>query len=130
VCWVDLATSNAAAAASFYSSLLGWRLTERQVGQGRFSTFARNDSAFASLYQLTREQIERGVPSHWMPYVSVPSADTAAATACALGGQLIVRPQEVAELARICLVADPTGALIGLWQAARPKDGADRSDAV
>lgn len=125
VCWIDLATSDATAAASFYSHLFGWSAAERHVRQGGvdgwFSTLARNGTVFASLYQLTRGQIAGGVPSHWMPYVAVASADVAAAMACARGASLIVEPQDIAGLARICLIEDPTGALIGLWQA--PKRG-------
>jgi predicted enzyme related to lactoylglutathione lyase len=120
LCWVDLATSDTAAAAAFYRGLFGWSATERHVGRGRFSTFARGGEAFASLYQLTRAQIAAGVPSHWLPYVSVRNVDAAAAQAAALGGELIVPPQDVPEIARICLVADPTGAFIGLWQAEPP----------
>ena len=83
VCWIDLATSDATAAASFYSHLFGWSAAERHVRQrgidGRFSTLIRNGTVFASLYQLTRGQIAGGVPSHWMPYVAVASADVALA---------------------------------------------------
>jgi uncharacterized protein len=129
LCWIDLATSDTAAVAAFYAALLGWSTTERHAGRGRFNTFARNGTALASFYQLTREQIEGGVPSHWMPYVAVPSTDAAAAKACALGGQLIVPPQDVADIARICLIADPTGAMMGLWEADRPRSGGDRGDA-
>jgi predicted enzyme related to lactoylglutathione lyase len=129
LCWIDLATTDTAAAGAFYAALLGWSTAERHAGRGRFITFARNGTALASLYQLTREQIAGGVPSHWMPYVAVPSADTAAARACALGGQLIVPPQDVADFARICLIADPTGAMMGLWQADRPCNGGRCSDA-
>lgn len=47
--------------------------------------------------------------------MSVPDVDAAAATASGLGGQVIVSPHD-AGLARISLICDPAGALIGLWQ--------------
>jgi uncharacterized protein len=115
-CWVDLATINQDAAKSFYFRLFGWAVRDLRAGEGQFTTFAQCDAPFASLYQLTRKQIEQGVPSHWTPYVSVPNVDTAVSKAAGLGGQIIVPPQNVAGLARISLISDPAGALIGLWQ--------------
>jgi uncharacterized protein len=119
VCWVDLATSDPAAAATFYSRLFGWRPRVERIGRGRFGTFAKDGGApFASLYQLTSSQIAHGVPSLWMPYVSVPDVDEAASRAVHLSGEVMVAPQTVEGFARIAVIADPTGALIGLWQAA------------
>ena len=119
VCWVDLATSNAAAATTFYGRLFGWRARVERIDRGGcFQTFAKNGRAFASLYQLTASQIACGVPSLWMPYVSVPDAEEAASRAVLLGGEILVAPQDVEGFARIAVIADPTGALIGLWQAA------------
>lgn len=116
LCWVDLATADEAAAKSFYRRLFGWDVQDRRAGQGRFSTFAHRDAPFASLYQLSRKQIGQGVPSHWTPYLSTPNADSTAAKAADLGGQIIVPPHDVAPFARISLISDPTGALFGIWQ--------------
>ena len=38
------------------------------------------------------------------------------AMAQALGGYIVLPPQEYSGLARIALIADPMGALVGLWQ--------------
>jgi predicted enzyme related to lactoylglutathione lyase len=115
-CWVDLATADQRAAKSFYQGLFGWTVRDQRVDEGQFSTFAQREAPFASLYQLTRKQIEHGVPSHWTPYVRVSDVDAAASQASGLGGQIVVPPQDVAGFARIGMISDPTGALIGLWQ--------------
>jgi predicted enzyme related to lactoylglutathione lyase len=119
-CWVDLATVDAKAARSFYCRLFGWAVQDQRAGEGHFSTFEQREAPFASLYQLSRKQIEHGVPSHWTPYVSVPDVDATASKASGLGGQVIVPPQDFAGLARVSLISDPAGALIGLWQ--RPRE--------
>jgi predicted enzyme related to lactoylglutathione lyase len=120
-CWVDLATADEAAAKSFYGGLFGWTVQDRRSGEGRFSTFAHRDAPFASLYQLSRRQIDQGVPSHWTPYLSTRDVDAVAAKAADLGGQIIVPPHDATGFARISLIADPTGALFGLWQEQRHK---------
>lgn len=122
-CWVDLAAADAGAAQSFYCRLFGWSAQDHRVDAGRFSTFGHRDAPFASLYQLTRKQIEHGVPSHWTPYVSVPDVDAAASQASDLGAQVIVPPHDVEGFARISLISDPAGALIGLWQGPRETSG-------
>jgi predicted enzyme related to lactoylglutathione lyase len=117
VCWIDLATSDPAAATTFYGGLFGWRARVQRIGHdGRFSTFAKDGPPFASLYRLTSSQVAHGVPSLWMPYVSVPDVDEAASRAVHLSGEVMVAPQIVEGFARVAVIADPTGALIGLWQ--------------
>jgi hypothetical protein len=115
-CWVDLATVDESAAKSFYCRLFGWTVQDQRAGDGQFGTFAHRGARFASLYQLTRKQIGQGVPSHWTPYVSVPDVDATALQAFRLGGQVIAAPRDVPGMARISLICDPAGALIGLWQ--------------
>jgi predicted enzyme related to lactoylglutathione lyase len=122
-CWVDLATTDQGAARSFYRQLFGWTVQDRHADEGQFGTFAQREAPIASLYQLTRKQIEHGVPSHWTPYVSVPDVDATASKASGLGGQVIVPPQDVAGFARVSLISDPSGALIGLWQKPREANG-------
>jgi len=115
-CWVDLAASDAEAAKSFYTELFGWRAREQAAGGGRFTRFALGDSPLASLYQLSRRHLSDGVPSHWTPYVAVSDAAEGASRAEALGARVIVNPFDVAGIARVCLIQDPVGAVIGLWQ--------------
>jgi uncharacterized protein len=122
VCWADLATDDQGAAKLFYGRLFGWTAQDRRAGKGQFSIFTHRDAPFGSLYQLTRKQIERGVPSHWTPYVSVVDVDATASIVVGMGGEVIVPPHEVAGFARISLISDPTGALIGLWQGPRKAD--------
>jgi predicted enzyme related to lactoylglutathione lyase len=119
ICWIDLATIDQGAAKSFYRRLFGWTAQDRRVGEGHLSTFASREIPLASVYQLSRKQIAHGVPSHWTPYVSVPDLDAAASMAAGLGGRVVIPPHDSGGLARISLVADPTGALIGLWQLTR-----------
>jgi uncharacterized protein len=115
-CWLDLATSDAAAAREFYSRAFGWTFHDRHVCGGVFTVAHLADRDFASLYQLRQTQLAQGVPSHWTPYVRVASVDEACSRLPPLGGEVIVRPFDVAGTARISLVQDAVGALLGLWQ--------------
>lgn len=115
-CWLDLAAVDAGNAARFYEGMFGWRATRYQANGGEIFRFIDKGATIASLYQLRSREIERGVPSHWTPYVAVPAIDEAASKAEALGGQVIVKPFDVDGIARVGLVADSVGGLFGLWE--------------
>lgn len=115
-CWLDLAASNARKAEEFYTEMFGWHAQRKQANGGEYVHFNRGGESFASLYQLAPRQIAAGVPSHWTPYISVSDVHEMASRATALGGQVIVRPFNVDNMARLSLIVDSTGALIGLWE--------------
>ena len=55
------------------------------------------------------------MPPHWLSYVTVASADGSAARAADLGGTVHAGPFDVGAR-RMAVVADPTGAMLGLWE--------------
>lgn len=130
LCWADLATVDDRAAATFYAALFGWSPRPHVRSRGRLTMLEDEGTRVASLYRLTRAQIAGNVPSHWLPYVSTPDLSRSVSRAHALGGQVIVNAQRFPGLASIAVVADPTGALIGLWQSdASPGARIPRDDA-
>jgi predicted enzyme related to lactoylglutathione lyase len=118
-CWVDLASSDAERASAFYRGLFGWTPRPEAALGGRFLRLQLGGTDVGSLYQLQRAQLERGVPSHWTPYVQVEDLQAAIRRVAPLGGEVLVRPLEIPGIARIAIVADPAGAHFGLWQASR-----------
>lgn len=117
--WADLATRDAESAIAFYKDLFNWTAQNISVGPGNFTMLSGNDKAAASLYQLSQQQRAQGIPSHWMAYVAVTSADETAEQAQQLGGQVLVAPFNVLDLGRMALLLDPTGAPFAVWQAGR-----------
>ena len=115
-CWVDLAATDADKAKVFYRQLFGWKSCEQAANGGSFSRFQFSGQDVGSLYQLNRTHLDRGVPSHWTPYVQVENVDAAAGRVASLGGEVIVRPFVVPGTARIALIVDSVGALVGLWE--------------
>ncbi len=115
-CWVDLAATDAQAARRFYAAVFGWTFQQQQANGGVFTRCRAAGHDVGSMYQLGRAEREHGVPSHWTPYLRVEQADAAAQRAIEFGGRLLVAPFDVAGIARIALVQDAVGALVGLWQ--------------
>ncbi|MGY4828176.1 VOC family protein [Sphaerotilaceae bacterium SBD11-9] len=116
-CWLDLAASDSALARRFYAQAFGWTFHDRPANGGRFTLCRAGVRDVASLYPLRQAQRELGVPSHWTPYLRVDSADASARQVADAGGRVVVAPFDVQGTARIALVEDAVGALLGLWQA-------------
>ena len=115
-CWVDLAARDAARAQAFYRAMFGWTSCEQPANGGSFTRLLLSGRDVGSLYQLSRAHLDKGVPSHWTPYVQVDDIECAARRAIACGGEQIVRPFEVSGVARIALISDAVGAHVGLWE--------------
>ena len=116
-CWIELATSDQAAAKTFYSALFGWTANDMPMGPSDFYTIFRLDGRDAAAgYTIRPEDRAQGVPPHWMMYIAVQSADETAARAGRLGGKIIAPPFDVFEAGRMALIADPAGAMFSLWQ--------------
>ena len=115
-CWLDLAASNAAVAKEFYAQAFGWSYVDQHANGGVFTRCRTGDRDVGSLYQLRRAQLDRGALSHWTPYIRVLNVDSTAGRIPILGGRLVVAPFDVDGTARIALIEDAVGALVGLWQ--------------
>jgi predicted enzyme related to lactoylglutathione lyase len=56
------------------------------------------------------------MPTVWLTYIDVDSADETVAKVTAGGGTALLPPMDVLDVGRMALVADPFGAVLGLWQ--------------
>lgn len=116
-CWIELATSDQSAAKNFYGTLFGWSFRESRMGPGDFYTiFQRQERDVAAGYTLREEERKQGIPSHWMLYIAVESADATAQRVEPLGGKLLVPPFDVASYGKMAVVQDPTGPVISIWE--------------
>lgn len=121
-CWIELGTTDHAAAKSFYESLFGWTPNDMPMGPGgTYTIFRLNGRDAAAGYGLNPAQLAQKVPPHWMLYIAVDSVDASAAKVQPLGGTVILAPFDVMDAGRMSVIQDPTGAYFCLWQAKRNK---------
>lgn len=59
-----------------------------------------------------------GQAPYWHSYLAVEDVEKCAAQALPLGGRVLVAPRDVPEFGRVCVVEDPTGAVVHLVQPA------------
>ena len=119
-CWMELATSDQAAAKNFYSALFGWAPHDSPVGPDDFYTiFSLDGRHCAAAYTLTAAERSAALPPHWNLYIAVENADAAAAKAAELGAKVLDKALDVMDAGRMAILQDPTGAVFVVWQANR-----------
>jgi uncharacterized protein len=116
-CWVELATSDAAAAKEFYTGVFGWDAEDDEIpGGGIYTSFKINGKSVGASNQQQEEEAKMGVPPHWNSYISVEDADQAVKIAEGAGATVLAPPFDVMELGRMAVLTDPTGAVVSVWQ--------------
>lgn len=113
--WHELVTPDQKTSGDFFGRLFGW--ARREVDAGKFGTytlFSKNGQDVAGMMNPTPDTPVKD--SYWLAYFAVEDIDASAALAVSLGGEVIVPPHEVPGVGRICVVADPTGAIAHLMQ--------------
>jgi predicted enzyme related to lactoylglutathione lyase len=117
-CWIELGTTDAGAAKSFYKELFGWDYHDGDGGPGMIYTMIKlNGKDLGGLYEMPSNMLEQGIPSHWLNYISVANADEATAQAASSGGAVMNGPFDVMSAGRMSVIQDPTGAVFAIWQA-------------
>jgi len=116
--WVDLQTTDPEAAKAFYGELFGWQFDEQAMPQGGTYSMALKDGELvAAVSAQVPEVAAQGLPPFWNTYITVNDVDAATAAVEGAGGQVCMQPFDVMDAGRMSAVADPSGAVVNLWQA-------------
>ena len=111
--WVDLATSDAAAAREFYSKVFGWKIDVNPDPQyGGYGMANVGDKRVAGI----APKMSADAPTAWSIYIGTDDADDLAKKVQAAGGKVIAPPFDVGDQGRMAVFQDPTGAVISAWQ--------------
>src|SRR5262249_55425753 len=138
-CWIDTWQPDADAAVAFYTDLFGWEaedtMPEEVEGKHYMCRLGGHDvAAVASRPQASpdvvrgrstdarardgapRDMGEERPDSSWTTYVWVDDVDDTAAKAKEAGGSVVMEPFDALDGGRIGVLADPAGAVLGIWQ--------------
>jgi uncharacterized protein len=119
-CWVDLMSSDADASRAFYGELFGWTAEASGDEYGGYVNFSKDGERVAGLMQA---QPGEGVADVWSVYLAVGDAAGTTATARDSGAQVLVDAMAVGPLGVMGVLADPGGAVIGMWQPGEHRGG-------
>lgn len=124
-CWVERLSPDVEATKRFYATIFDWDYSGPgpMPGDppGQYFVAKLGDREVAGIGTLPAGTAEAA--SAWSTHVAVASADDAAATAQAAGGQVLVEPFDVPPAGRLAVLSDPSGAAFCVWQAGQ-REGA------
>ncbi len=122
-CWYGVMSTNVDVAASFYPSVLGWKLNTVPMGDETARVFEANGEQKLHL----AEPPAPNAPSHWHQFLKVEDVDAAAKAAVKNGGVEVTPPTDIPP-GRFAVVASPSGAMFSLFKEANA-DATDTEDA-
>jgi predicted enzyme related to lactoylglutathione lyase len=112
-CWADLTVPDVDVAVGFYTSVLGWSVERGGPEFGDYALATVRGSAAAAIGP--KQQPDQ--PSAWTLYLASDDVEGVAAAVPGLGGTVLLPPGDVGPSGRLCIAADPSGAVFGVWQA-------------
>lgn len=113
--WHELVTPDQASSGAFFRQLFDWTSKEVDAGPfGVYTLFQKDDQDVAGMMNPTPDTPGKG--SCWHSYIAVESVDDCTERVPSLGGSVLVPPHDVPDVGRICVVADPTGAVAHLME--------------
>jgi predicted enzyme related to lactoylglutathione lyase len=115
-CWVATVHPDPDKAVSFYTELFAWEATNLMPPDSPSKYFVctlrgRDVAAVGS----ERGEGAPSVPA-WYTYIWAESADDTVARVTDAGGSVVIEPFDRLDAARMAVVADPAGAVFGVWQ--------------
>jgi uncharacterized protein len=111
-CWIDLFTSDAERARTFYGELFGWTADDPNADFGGYFNFRLDGVRIAGAMPNDGS----GAPDGWNLYLAVESAEATVAAVSAHGGQVFQPAIVLNELGTMAIAGDPGGAQVGIWQ--------------
>jgi uncharacterized protein len=112
--WVDLATTDSAAAREFYTKVFGWAVEVNPDPQYGGYGIAKSNGDDAAGIGGTQSPDQ---PAAWSVYMGSDDLETLSSTVQDAGGTVAVPAFDVGDQGRMAVFQDPSGAFISAWQA-------------
>lgn len=113
--WIQLLSRDPLKAGDFYKQLAPYELLDNAHSERSGSyLLVSQDYARAGVLTIAADRTE--VKPTWLPFVRVESVVDAIAKAQLLGGKVLVAPRQDLSDGQVAVLADPTGAAIGILQ--------------
>ena len=112
--WIDITVDDAERVRDFYKAVVGWGHEEVSMGDYvDYSMTTPTGDAVSGICHARGSNAE--LPAGWLVYITVADVVKSAAACEAGGGQVIVPVREAAG-GRFCVIRDPAGAAVALYQ--------------
>ena len=118
VTWFDLTVEDAPRIRDFYSKVIGWKPEPVKMGKYEDYTMTVPSTGAPTTGVCHARGGNADLPAQWLIYVNVDNLDLSMAACRGGGGQVISGPKEMAGMGRYCVIQDPAGAVLALFEPA------------
>lgn len=115
--WFELATDDASAARDFYAAVAGWQMATSPIAEHGGYTLAHAPDGIGVAGLMTPPPGAPAIPG-WSVYFGVDDVDAAASRIAYLGGRVDFGPQDIPQVGRFAVCADPQGVVFTIMAGA------------
>jgi len=107
--WNELMTTDVPAAKEFYGALFGWAFKDIESCDMGYTMASAGEKEVAGIMSMPAEA--QDAPPSWGAYVTVDDVDQKVKQVETLGGKVIIPAQDIPDVGRFAVIADPQGAV-------------------
>jgi predicted enzyme related to lactoylglutathione lyase len=112
--WLELTTTDPAAATKFYVEMFGWRSEAAPMGDFVYTLLYNGKEQIAGLMPQPKPMVVAKAPSLWTVYFEVLDCDATASKAKKLGGDIVMPPTDIPNVGRFAILKDLDGAAFAI----------------
>src|SRR5271170_3426753 len=105
--WYELMTTDMKAATDFYAKVVGWGTEDASMPGMPYTLLTVGGASVSGLVGLPESAKKKALTPGWIGYVGVADVDAITDRIRRLGGAVHVPPQDIANISRFSVVADP-----------------------
>jgi len=116
IAWADLTVENAEKVRDFYREVVGWTVSD--VDMGGYSDYCMNrpEDGRAVAGICWKRGANADLPPQWLVYLTVADIEASVARCVELGGRVVAGPRHTPGYGAYCVIADPAGAVAALFE--------------
>lgn len=118
--WYELMTSDTEGAKSFYADVFGWNIQDSGLPDMSYAILSTGSDMVSGMMPIPEDARAMGARPGWLGYIGVEDVDACAGQIRELGGTVHRAPQDIPNVGRFAVVADPHGAAFIVF---RPEGG-------
>lgn len=115
ITWMDLTIPEGEAIRDFYKDVVGWKTMDISMGDYNDYCMLSPDDDVVRTGICHQRGVNKDLPPAWIMYVNVADLDKSLEAVRNGGGEIIGDVRKMGEKARYCIIKDPAGAYIGLF---------------
>lgn len=116
IAWMDLTVDDASQVSEFYKNVVGW--TVQGFDMGGYEDYCMNDPETGETLAgvCHAKGVNAQIPPTWIMYIGVANIDNSIAAVKEQGGKIHGDKRSDGKGGYYCLIQDPAGAYLMLWE--------------